>query len=173
MKRFDRKSLLASLDRVKRVIDDGGQIAGLDRFEQQALDMIVRGAGEAFDLAKEAPRTIARYDTREFRVGKKVFQPSSLGHQMLLARRLVEADCGFVTVQNSGWDMHADGNNPGIGPGMDMLGPPLDIQDLTGARELVSRARSHFGTPHEIAVNHLCNHRFVDRRLREWLEAAA
>jgi hypothetical protein len=37
---------------------------------------------------------------------------------MLLARRLVEAGAGFVTVQNSGWDMHADGNNPGIGPGM-------------------------------------------------------
>ena len=122
----DRKSLLASLDRVKRAIDDGGQIAGLDRFEQQALDMIVRGAGEAFDLAKEDPRTIERYDTREFRIGKKVFQPSSLGRQMLLARRLVEAGCGFVTVQNSGWDMHADGNNPGIGPGMEMLGRPLD-----------------------------------------------
>jgi len=45
---------------------------------------------------------------------------------MLMARRLVEAGCGFVTVQNSGWDMHADGNNPGIGPGMQMLGPPLD-----------------------------------------------
>jgi uncharacterized protein (DUF1501 family) len=29
-------------------------------------------------------------------------------------------------VQNSGWDMHADGNNPGIGPGMEMLGRPLD-----------------------------------------------
>jgi uncharacterized protein (DUF1501 family) len=33
--------------------------------------------------------------------------------------------------------MHADGNNPGIGPGMDMLGPPLDkavsafLDDLT------------------------------------------
>ena len=122
----DRKSLLASLDRVKRAIDDGGQMAGLDRFEQQALDMIVRGAGEAFDLAKEAPRTIERYDTRQFRVGKKAFQASSLGRQMLLARRLVEAGCGFVTVQNSGWDMHADGNNPGIGPGMEMLGRPLD-----------------------------------------------
>src|SRR5262249_8009619 len=67
-----------------------------------------------------------RYDTSVFRVGKKVFQPSSIGRQMLMARRLVEAGCGFVTVQNSGWDMHADGNNPGIGPGMQMLGPPLD-----------------------------------------------
>ncbi len=45
---------------------------------------------------------------------------------MLLARRLCEAGCGFVTVQNPGWDMHADGNNPGIVKGMEMLGRPLD-----------------------------------------------
>lgn len=122
----DRKTLLAGLDRAKRQIDASGNIAGLDRFEQQALDMIVRGAGDAFDLGKEDAKTIERYDTRALRVGKKAFQPSALGRQMLLARRLVEAGCGFVTVQNSGWDMHADGNNPGIGPGMEMLGRPLD-----------------------------------------------
>jgi hypothetical protein len=140
----DRKSLLSRLDKVKRAIDAGGNIAGLDRFELQALDMIVRGAGEAFDISKEDRRTIERYDTSGFRVGKKLFQPSSLGKQMLMARRLVEAGCGFVTVQNSGWDMHADGNNPGIGPGMDMLGPPLDkavsafLDDIT-ARGLLDR----------------------------------
>ena len=133
----DRKSLLNKLDKVKRSIDASGNISGLDRLEGQALDMIVRGAGEAFDISKEDRRTIERYDTSNFRVGKKLFQPSSLGKQMLMARRLVEAGCGFVTVQNSGWDMHADGNNPGIGPGMDMLGPPLDkavsafLDDLT------------------------------------------
>jgi hypothetical protein len=122
----DRKLLLNKLDNVKRAIDASGNISGLDRFEGQALDMIVRGAGEAFDISKEDPKLVERYDTGKFRVGKKLFQPSSLGKQMLMARRLVEAGCGFVTVQNSGWDMHADGNNPGIGPGMDMLGPPLD-----------------------------------------------
>src|SRR5262245_42907201 len=133
----DRKSLLARLDNVKRTIDASGNIQGLDRLELQALDMIVRGAGEAFDISKEDRRTIERYDTSGFRVGKKLFQPSSLGKQMLMARRLVEAGCGFVTVQNSGWDMHADGNNPGIGPGMNMLGPPLDksvnafLEDIT------------------------------------------
>ena len=45
---------------------------------------------------------------------------------MLLARRLCEAGCGFVTVQSAGWDMHADGNNPGMDRGMEMLGRPLD-----------------------------------------------
>src|SRR5581483_4313728 len=45
----DRKLLLNKLDNVKRAIDASGNITGLDRFEGQALDMIVRGAGEAFD----------------------------------------------------------------------------------------------------------------------------
>src|SRR5688572_11374736 len=140
----DRKSLLGKLDTVKRSIDSSGNLQGLDRFEGQALDMIVRGAGEAFDITKEDPKLIERYDTSHFRVGKKLFQPSSIGKQMLMARRLVEAGCGFVTVQNSGWDMHADGNNPGIGPGMQMLGPPLDkaagafLDDLEG-RGLMDR----------------------------------
>jgi uncharacterized protein (DUF1501 family) len=43
-----------------------------------------------------------------------------------MARRLVEAGAGFVTVQSAGWDMHADVNNPGIKAGMEMLGRPLD-----------------------------------------------
>src|SRR5262245_59045575 len=79
----DRKSLLNKLDNVKRSIDASGNLQGLDRFELQALDMIVRGAGDAFDIAKEDRRTIDRYDTSNFRVGKKLFQPSSLGKQML------------------------------------------------------------------------------------------
>jgi uncharacterized protein (DUF1501 family) len=122
----DRRSLLAQLDNVNRGIDAGGQLDGLDKFSRQALEMIVNGAGQAFDISQEDRRTRERYDTSKFRVGKKVFQPSSLGKQMLLARRLCEAGCGFVTVQNSGWDMHADGNNPGVAAGMEMLGRPLD-----------------------------------------------
>jgi uncharacterized protein (DUF1501 family) len=59
-------------------------------------------------------------------VGKKVFRDSQLGRHMLTARRLIEAGCGFVTVHSAGWDMHADGNNPGIEAGMEMLGRPVD-----------------------------------------------
>ena len=88
--------------------------------------MIVRGAGEAFDISKEdaAHDRALRHERLPRR--QKALPALVLGKQMLMARRLVEAGCGFVTVQNSGWDMHADGNNPGIGPGMEMLGPPLD-----------------------------------------------
>jgi hypothetical protein len=122
----DRRALLESLDRLDRRVDASGQLAGLDRFTEQAYNLILRGARAAFDLSREDPRVLARYDTSAFAVGKKTFRASVLGTQLLLARRLCEAGCGFVTVHSAGWDMHADGNNPGILDGMNMLGPPLD-----------------------------------------------
>jgi hypothetical protein len=140
----DRKLLLTKLDEVKHAFDAGAHSSGATGFERQALDIIVRGAGDAFDLSREPRRVRERYDTSNFRVGKKLFQPSALGTQLLLARRLIEAGCGFVTVQNSGWDMHADRNNPGIAAGMEMLGPPVDravsalVEDLE-ARGLLDK----------------------------------
>jgi uncharacterized protein (DUF1501 family) len=121
-----RRSLLAALDHARRGLDNDGRAAALSRFEQQAFDLILRNAGDALDLAREDPRVVARYDTSRHQVGFKRFRPCTLGRQMLMARRLVEAGCGFVTVQNAGWDMHADVNNPGIEAGMKMLGPTLD-----------------------------------------------
>jgi uncharacterized protein (DUF1501 family) len=130
----DRRLLLRKLDGLKRNLDLG---EGLDPFEQQALTLLAGGASKAFDLSQEDRKLVERYDTSMFKCGKKVFEPSILGKQMLLARRLVEAGAGFVTVQSAGWDMHADGNNPGIKDGMEMLGRPLDkalsafLEDLT------------------------------------------
>ncbi|HND50995.1 MAG TPA: DUF1501 domain-containing protein [Pirellulaceae bacterium] len=127
----DRRRLLRSLDGLRRDVDASGAMTGLDRFEQQAVELVTRGASEAFDIEKEDPRLVERYDTSMFRIGNfanrpQLVRPSTLGHQMLLARRLCEAGVGFVTVQCAGWDNHADGNNPGILDGMNMLGPPLD-----------------------------------------------
>jgi transcriptional regulator with XRE-family HTH domain len=52
-----------------------------------------------------------------------------------------------------------------------LLGPAGEVKAPDQARDLVARARSRFGTPHDIAANHLCNLRFVDLELRHWLEA--
>ena len=49
-----------------------------------------------------------------------------LGQQMLLARRLCEAGCGFVTVSDCGWDMHANGNSPRFMAGIYPLGRQVD-----------------------------------------------
>jgi hypothetical protein len=121
-----RRALLGSLERARRALDDSRTASALGRYEQQAFDLILRNAGDALDLAREDPRIVARYDTSGHRIGFKRFRACTLGRQMLMARRLVEAGCGFVTVQNAGWDMHADVNNPGIEAGMRMLGPTVD-----------------------------------------------
>jgi hypothetical protein len=132
----DRLQLAGELDRLSRRLDNRGEMESLDRFSAQALELVLGGARAAFDLRKEDRRTIERYDTSAIRIGHKVFRPSTLGKQMLLARRLCEAGCGFVSVHSAGWDMHADSNNPSIGIGMEMLGRALDqavsafIEDL-------------------------------------------
>jgi len=51
----------------------------------------------------------------------------TLGKLLLLARRLCEAGCGFVTINtNFVWDMHADSNNPSTREGMGYVGLPFD-----------------------------------------------
>lgn len=122
----DRRALLAQLDRLNRGIDASGKMDGMDKFDAQAMHLLMGGAADAFDFRKEPQALIARYDTSDIAIGHKAFRPSTLGHQMLVARRLCEAGCGFVTVHSAGWDMHADGNNPGIVRGMEMLGRSVD-----------------------------------------------
>ena len=125
--RFDnRRELLNSLDMLKQQMDVAGKLQSLDEYQEQAYNLVLGTASEAFDLSKEDPKTVERYNTSRFRVGKKVFRDSQLGRHMLTARRLIESGCGFITVHSAGWDMHADGNNPGIVAGMEMLGRPVD-----------------------------------------------
>jgi hypothetical protein len=57
----DRRFLLASLDRLTSEVDRSGAMEGMDRFEQQAFNLVLGGAPAAFDLKKENPKTIARY----------------------------------------------------------------------------------------------------------------
>ncbi|MBL8827954.1 MAG: DUF1501 domain-containing protein [Planctomycetaceae bacterium] len=122
----DRRQLLAGLDRVNRAIDSSGAMESLDRFQQQAVNVVLGSASQAFDLQREDPRLIEKYDTSDIRIGHNKYRDSTLGHQFLLSRRLIEAGCGFVTIHSAGWDMHADGNNPGILDGMSRLGLSVD-----------------------------------------------
>jgi uncharacterized protein (DUF1501 family) len=134
----DRRLLRAEFDNLKRQLDTGGAYDALDRFEAQALDVLLRGVADAFDLSKENARVLARYDTAPLvppdSINKKwnnhkyyTDHSRTLGKLMLLARRLVEAGCGFVTVNtNFVWDMHADVNNATCEEGMRYVGLPFD-----------------------------------------------
>ncbi len=122
----NRLALLRSMDRLKQQYSSTPSMAAVDKFTSQAMSLILGTGAEAFNYRKEDPRLVERYDTSHIRIGHKAFRPSTLGKQMLVARRLCEAGCGFVTVHSAGWDMHADGNNPGMAQGMEMLGRTLD-----------------------------------------------
>ncbi len=139
----DRRSLLERLDRLRRRADATGLMNGVDRFQQQAFDVITRGIAQAFDISREDPRTSERYDTTKlFRMEELTRwydmkrATNLLGHQMLLARRLCEAGCGFVTVSDCGWDMHANSNSPKGMAGIWPMGHQVDhavsafIQDV-------------------------------------------
>lgn len=129
----DRRQLLKQLDLVHRRLDASGALEGASQFQQQAFDVILRGVADAFDLSQEDPRTVARYDTSHlFRMEElqRYYDMRRvthlLGRQMLLARRLCEAGCGFVTVSDCGWDMHANSNSPKNMAGIWPMGNQVD-----------------------------------------------
>jgi uncharacterized protein (DUF1501 family) len=137
-----RRQLLAGLDRVNRAIDSSGAMESLDRFQQQAVNVVLGSASQAFDLKREDPRLIEKYDTSGIQIGHNKYRASTLGQQFLLSRRLIEAGCGFVTIHSAGWDMHADGNNPGMLEGMDRLGVSVDQAVSVFLDDLADRGMS-------------------------------
>ncbi|MBI2807947.1 MAG: DUF1501 domain-containing protein [Planctomycetes bacterium] len=145
----DRRYLLDAFDTMRRDIDNRGVLAGADRFRQQAFDVISRGVARAFDLSREDPRLIDRYDTARFFRNEDVQRyydmrraSNYLGKQMLLARRLVEAGCGFVTVSDCGWDMHANENSPRNMTALPGMSAQVDHAVATFLEDLEDRGMS-------------------------------
>jgi hypothetical protein len=134
----ERRAILAQLDTMRRDLDRSGTVETMDRYQGQAREVIVRGVADAFDLTREAPQVLARYDTAPLvhpdSINKKwsnhrwyADHGRTLGKLLLLARRLCEAGCGFVTVTtNFVWDMHADVNNAPLTEAMGYVGRPFD-----------------------------------------------
>ncbi|MGF1582935.1 MAG: DUF1501 domain-containing protein [Gemmataceae bacterium] len=149
----DRRALLQQLSELQQHVDQHEVAAELGQYRQQAYNVILRGVSQAFDLSQEDPRVLARYDTSDLRIPQSVlnkgsrnarkipqFEPTALGKQLLMARRLCEAGCGFVTVTSHGWDMH--GNALGINDGFPCLGPALDKAVSGFLEDLESRGLS-------------------------------
>jgi hypothetical protein len=114
----DRRELLKGVDRVNRQVDQSGLMDGLGKFEQQAFNLVLGSATKAFDLQGEDPKVVERYGGGS---GGRNRDNGSLGQQLLRARRLCEAGCGFVTVSYGGWDMHGN-----IKQSMEQRSPQLD-----------------------------------------------
>ncbi len=138
----DRRALLGQLDSLQRRMSSDTQFQSLDQNQRKAYEALVSGrVADAIDLSKEDAAVVARYDTARFAArdnwskserGKKGYytgHAKSFGKCLLLARRLVEAGCGFVTVHadyEGVWDFHADGNNLNVKDGMEAVGRTFD-----------------------------------------------
>lgn len=127
----NRRGLLDGLDRFQRGVDRSGVMDGLDEFESQAFSLILGKAKDAFDLNREDPRVREWYNSGG----------TALGDQLLTARRLCEAGCGFVTLNYTNsyqaWDMHEK-----IVPQLQQACPPLDRAIAIFLEDLAQRGLS-------------------------------
>ncbi len=93
----DRDHLRNSFDAAFKMLDQTDIASSLDKFHQQALDILRSDkTRRAFDLDKEPQRLREAY-------GRSPFRQSAL-----TARRLIEAGVRFVTIGLGGWDTHAN-----------------------------------------------------------------
>jgi hypothetical protein len=91
----NRDKLRAQFDQRFKDIDQADLPASLDKFHQQALDILRSDkTRKAFDLKQESDKTRETYGSNPF------------GQSALAARRLVEAGVRFVTIGLGGWDTH-------------------------------------------------------------------
>jgi uncharacterized protein (DUF1501 family) len=91
-RRAEQRDLLRAFDDVRRDIDASGAMAGMDAYQQQAVEIVASGrVREALNIAKEPAEVLERYSGVE---------------QFLKTRRLVEAGVGCVTLTVGDWDTH-------------------------------------------------------------------
>jgi hypothetical protein len=96
--RFERRQrLLKQAERLGKSSEAAGGAATLGEYYSRAVDLVTAPeARRAFDLQAENPDVRERYGF------------SSIGQCALMARRLVEAGCRFIGIDNGSWDTHFD-----------------------------------------------------------------
>lgn len=101
----DRRSLIEQFDRLRRDLDLGGSLAGMDQFRAGAFNILTSAkVADAFDLSREPAELRDRYGRHRW------------GQSCLLARRLAEAGTAVInidatapndTTKHFSWDDHA------------------------------------------------------------------
>jgi hypothetical protein len=154
----DRRALLSALDDLGRGLDANPAVSELREVREQAFALLKgSGVADALDLTQEDPAVRAAYDTSRYvrkdgwskaNRGKRGYytgEAQTIGPLLLMARRLCEAGCGFVTVHASYegvWDMHADGNNLNMHDGMQAVGRSFDHAVAAFVQDLEARGLS-------------------------------
>ncbi len=90
----DRRELLDAFDGFAKRLDNVPDLQRMDEYQGKAYELILGDAKEAFEIDKEDDKLRERY-------GRTTF-----GQSCLLARRLVEKEVPFITINWGGWDTH-------------------------------------------------------------------
>lgn len=102
----DRRSMLKVFDNLKKAVDHGGSIEGIDAAQEKALNVLTSSRLlDSLDISKEPSKVRDRYgDGKPYQ-----FQfdgaPTANDH-LLMARRLVEAGTRVVSLSYGRWDSH-------------------------------------------------------------------
>lgn len=119
----ERRALRRGLDMLRRDVDKAGMFEAMDKFEQQAYELLSSPAlARAFDLNAEDEKL------------RNLYGRNTWGQATLLARRLVEAGVTFATVNMGGWDQHWN-----LKPVMNDYLPKLDALVSALFQDLASR----------------------------------
>jgi len=91
-----RQSALRAVNAFERRVEAmSKQVQSLDTFYEKAYNLMTsQAAKEAFEIGREDEAT------------REAYGMTSLGQCCLMARRLVESGCRFVSIENGHWDTH-------------------------------------------------------------------
>ncbi|MFM8286518.1 MAG: DUF1501 domain-containing protein [Planctomycetaceae bacterium] len=107
-----RQEALREINRLEGAAERSSQaVQAVDVFQEKAYNLMTsRQARVAFDISRESQET------------RDAYGMTSLGQCCLLGRRMVEAGCRFVAIENGHWDTHRK-NTMSL---RDLLVPALD-----------------------------------------------
>ena len=96
VRRRRRQSALRKINSLEEDVQNTSrQVRALDAFYEKAYNLMTsRRAREAFDISREPDRLRDEYGM------------TSIGQCCLLSRRMIEAGCRFVSIENGHWDTH-------------------------------------------------------------------
>jgi hypothetical protein len=106
----ERNQLREAFDGVRRELDGSGSMEAMDRFTQQATNILTSGRfAAALDLSKEPAKSLERYTLAASNDADRFYtsDDGTAVRKLLLARRLLEAGVRCVSVSFSDFDTHS------------------------------------------------------------------
>lgn len=103
----DLELRLQALQQIDNFHKDNHEVKNLSKIKQQAYDLVFGQGKKAFDIKGESQHIKDKY--------------GQFGEPFLVARRLIQHGCRFISINTGGWDNHQN-----IAQAMNDRCPPLD-----------------------------------------------